>query len=553
MATAMVMAMAVAKSQRRVSKRLCGGSACVVARRSRRDLLLGSASVRVLLVTGMLVPAFAPAAEWRIEPRLGLRETYTDNVSLAREGQEQSDWVTEIEPGVSIRARGARLQLQADYTFQQRLYVNSTDNNGHNHLLNGSGLLDVWNRNLFLQGSASITQQNALPFGPQATSNVSLSNNRTEVRQVNLSPYWVSRLGSWGNLRVRYGYSRYESKDVDDIDSPSGDVGDFNSRIFTVVVSSAEEFRSLRWSADYTRQKVVSDSDEFADRELETIAADLRYQLVPTFALTLRVGYENNDIGPSRVDTSGPLWLTGFDWTPSTRTRVAAAFGHRFYGNTYSLDAAYRTHSTTWTAAYTEQLDATPGQFSSPVSSSTANTIDRLFITQIPDPVERQQVVQTFINQNRLPQTLTSSVDFLSNQVSLTKRLSGGFGYRGMRGSVILHVFREDRRNQTSGTTIAGTDPFSVSDRILQTGMSAVGSWRFTQRTSGLISSITTNSKGADTNVDQTDYTLTVGLAHQFHPKMHGALDVRTYKSDSNDGSSNTRENAIVGTLRITF
>ena len=129
-------------------------------------------------MTGMLVPGFAPAAEWRIEPRLEVRETYTDNVSLAPRGQEQSDWVTEINPGVSVHARGARLQLHVDYTFQQLLYASNQDGNGHNNLLNGAGLLDIWNHNLFLEGNANIAQQNATPFGPQATSNVSFTNNR---------------------------------------------------------------------------------------------------------------------------------------------------------------------------------------------------------------------------------------------------------------------------------------------------------------------------------------------------------------------------------------
>ncbi|MCX8050212.1 MAG: hypothetical protein N3A55_11220, partial [Methylohalobius sp.] len=46
------------------------------------------------------VNASSQAARWRITPSLMIRETYSDNVTLDKNGQ--SAWVSEINPGISI-------------------------------------------------------------------------------------------------------------------------------------------------------------------------------------------------------------------------------------------------------------------------------------------------------------------------------------------------------------------------------------------------------------------------------------------------------------------
>ncbi len=57
-----------------------------------RWILLGSVLVGVCIRTD--------AAQWRITPSLTIRETYSDNVTLDKNGE--SAWVSEINPGISI-------------------------------------------------------------------------------------------------------------------------------------------------------------------------------------------------------------------------------------------------------------------------------------------------------------------------------------------------------------------------------------------------------------------------------------------------------------------
>ena len=233
------------------------------SRPSLRCAVRGDASwISAAAVVGLMLPTWSVAADWTFRPRVEVRETYTDNLRLAPKGAEESDFVTEVEPGISIQAQGARLKLQADYAFQYRLYARNWSENGHNHALSSDALLDAWNRELFLQASASIRQQNISPLGRQTFNNVNVTGNRTEVRQASVSPFWVKRFGPWTNVEARYTWSRIDSSsETRQFDTETRQIG--------LSASSGEAFNVLGWQVSYTKQEIESTAGQFPERELE--------------------------------------------------------------------------------------------------------------------------------------------------------------------------------------------------------------------------------------------------------------------------------------------
>jgi uncharacterized protein (PEP-CTERM system associated) len=287
---------------------------------------------------------------------------------------------------------------------------------------------------------------------------------------------------------------------------------------------------------------------------LETLTASASYVLFPTLSGLLSFGREDNSYGDTQGSIGGNFYTVGFQWTPSRRTSIRAEVGERYFGNTFSLDAQHRTRLTTWTLTYGEQVVGTPGVLTLPVSLDTATTLDRLFVSQVPDPIQRQQIVQAFIAQNGLPQTLPSSVDFLTNQVTLSKRWQGTFGLRGVRSAFLLSLFRDERKRESSGTPIiVGTDPFSLSDNVIQTGYNAILSWRFSQRTSGSVSVGQTKAEMTDASRTDTNSNIRIGITHQLQPKLRGSVEYRWLNRDTNSTAGDVRENAITGTLSLAF
>jgi uncharacterized protein (PEP-CTERM system associated) len=499
----------------------------------------------ILMAIVAVRPGTASAADWLITPRLQVRETYTDNVRLAGRGDEQSDFVTEIDPGVRIVGRGARLQVEADYAFKYKAYVNNSDANGHNHSLRSHALMDVWDRKLFVDAAASIAQQNISTLGALTTSDANINPNRAEIRQATISPFWVSRLGTFANAEARYSWNKIQS---------DGATSALNSQsdLVSLGLSSGLDFSNLGWSLNYSKQQIDSDEGQFSERTLESVKASASYRVLPTLAAIATVGHDDNSYGDVRGKTKGTFYSVGFEWVPSSRTKVRAEVGEHYFGNTAALNAEHRTRLTTWSLVYSEQIVATPGQFGLPVGLDTAATLDRLFVTQFPDPVERAQAVRAFIDLNGLPATLPGTVDFLTNQVSLSERLQGTFAMRGVRGSLIASIFHEKRTNQSSGATALGTDPFSLSDEVKQTGYSTILTWRFAQHTSGSVSLGQIRSKLPEVSRKDTNTNFRLGLTHQFYSKLHGSIEYRWTDRESN-GAVDVRENAISGFLSMYF
>jgi uncharacterized protein (PEP-CTERM system associated) len=227
--------------------------------------------------------------------------------------------------------------------------------------------------------------------------------------------------------------------------------------------------------------------------------------------------------------------------------------GKRYFGDTASVNVSHRTRLTTWTLTYTEQVIADAGLFSLPLNLDTTATLDQLFLASIPDPVQRQQVVQAFIVANGLPAFLPSSVDIVTNQVTLSKRLQGTFGMRGVRGNLLATVFRDNRRSESENQAVTDTDPFSITDNVVQTGYSAIVSWRFSQRTSGSVSLGQNRIDYEETARRDVDTNFRLGVTHQLQPKLRGSLEYRFLNRDSSGGGDDVRENAVTGTLSLAF
>ena len=91
-------------SARRPPQEICGGGA----------FRFGSIR-RVSLFTALpaLIACSAWAARWDVVPSVFVRETYTDNITLAPGALKQSEWVTQLIPGIAVTATGARLRFDA--------------------------------------------------------------------------------------------------------------------------------------------------------------------------------------------------------------------------------------------------------------------------------------------------------------------------------------------------------------------------------------------------------------------------------------------------------
>jgi uncharacterized protein (PEP-CTERM system associated) len=479
------------------------------------------------------------AARWDVVPTLAVRETYTDNVSLVQDAFKQSDWVTQVIPGIAIAATGARLRLRLSYTPEVTYYARGTDDNQVFNRGNALGVAELAEKLLFIEAGGRVDQYDISPGGAITINNVNTTGNRATVGSYYASPYLQHALGSDIRVEARYTYS------VVNTDNNPALLNSVADRI-NLRLASGPGHRLLTWDIAYNGEKIRYDTQQEIDTQV--IAANARRAIALTVGLLAKVGYDYYKSGNILPASEGAFWGAGIDWRPSPRTRLAATGGQRFYGNDYSLDFSHRTRLTTWSASYSQIVTTARSQFFIPATTSTAGYLDTLYLSRFPDPVARQKVVDDFIARTGLPPSLSSPINFFTTQLYLAKRWHASTGLQGVRHLLIANVFNE-KREGLAGDLILPNAPNATE----QTGTSLVWNWRMTARTAwnlgGAYSRIETPLTG------QIDHLTFIGarLTRQLQRRLTGTLGYRRQERNSNISAADYSENAGYASLEMRF
>jgi uncharacterized protein (PEP-CTERM system associated) len=499
-----------------------------------------------LAVLALLATQAAPAvaAEWRFTPTLDLRETYSDNINLAPSGSEQSSFITEVAPGFRLTGVGRRARLTASYQARGATYSNNAFGSNLQNYLSATGNAELAEDLLFIDGSANISNLSTSPFGPQALDSSYATNNRSEVRTYTISPYARKRYGSLAQGELRYTHQGVST------DTPG--FANYNSDRLNLNVANGEAFRVLGWNVAATREQSRYSS-------LDSVTSDylnggVSYALTEQFRVTGSAGYERYTYQSVADSPRGASWSVGFNWAPSSRTRLDASAGRRFYGSAYMLNGTHRSRHTTWNVSYNEDITTVGQQLANPGTVSTAAILNQAFLASIPDPVARAQAVDAFIRATGLPATLSTGSSGLSNRFFLQKRLQGSVALTSGKSTVVLSAFDTLRRPQTdvsNNSGLVGNGVLLFSDESRQKGVSGLWNFRLAPLTTMNLNAQYYRTYSLVTNRTDDNTLLTLGVSRQLSRNVSGTVQVRRYQGSSNQSASDFRENAISAILSM--
>ena len=482
--------------------------------------------------------------QWEIIPRLGVQETYTDNVRLLPPESARSDWVTELRPGISINGRGAQLRFNFDYS-PDLVYRKEEGSHDLFHNLNASGNAELVRQLLFVDTRANVFQSNVALFGTQAVNNANSTDNRTTVRTFLLSPYLRHDFGSAAQGEARYSFSTLNSGSTGGANASNSDANRIDARL-----SSGPAYKLQTWNLTYSKEHIdYTQTGQSIDTEM--ISAYGRRLITPTLGLQASAGYENNDYGIAANSPKGKFWSIGPEWTPTDRTRLSATTGRRYYGPNQALDFTHRTRLTTWGLSYHEDVTTTRSQFFVPTTFDTAGYLDTLFLSRFPDPAARQTAVQNFINQTGLPGTLTVPLNYFTTVPFLQKTANASFGILGVRNTVLANVFSQKREAISASQPLQGA--LGQATSTTQNGTSLLWTSRLTPLTTSNATIGYSRTEVTDTGAEYKLTYIRLGLTTQFQPKITGTLSYRRLRNDSNQPGSDYTENAVSALLNMRF
>ena len=438
--------------------------------RTRTLTVIAANSAVALGYASGLVSTPAAAENWRVTPSVSVSETYTSNANLAPSGQAQSSFVTSATATVGVNGEGARAQLNGYASVQGLLYLgeystntNSTNTNNNNVFVQANllGRVEAVEKFFFVEGAVNVDQQYLSAFGPQPAGNIGVTGNRYTTAGFRLSPYLRGVFPGGTNYLLRYdaiwSTLAYTQSGVN---APSSFSQRWTGRLDSPIRTLGWSLEASAYDTKYTDQQALTS---------EIVRGYLNWRPDPQVLLYGIGGYEWNDY--YLTETSGVVYGAGGEWRPTERTVVRGNWQERFFGSEYLASVTHRNPYTAFDVNASRNITTYPQQlFAAPTGGDVGALVNAAFSTRIPDPVQRAEAVRNFLQQNGLPATLQSPLNYYIQQVALYEQQSATFTLLGVRNSTAFTLYNRKQEVISGGTGAALPAPFGALNNNTQRG-----------------------------------------------------------------------------------
>lgn len=489
----------------------------------------------------------ARAESWQVTTGVSVRGIESDNVRLASPGNEESGFILQTTPSVSVRRNAGRIKLNGDLQLQSYNYAGVDASSRIAPTLSAQGSAELVDNLFFMDMSAQVRQQNTSALR-QSVDNALPSGDQAELRTFRLSPYLRGRFANNVAWMLRYDASRTSSSASTNL-ATNTTQNDFSGNL-----SGGTGIVGLSWSLNASDRNSNYDAAR-SNTNGSTYRGSLQYVFNPQWSVTARAGHERNTVLASGA--SGPTEGVGVQWNPSPRTSLGADYDHRSFGNSYAYHASYRTARTGLSVSLTRNITNLSDEILSIQPGSASDVFFSLyngFFGSVQDLNQRALDVFNFMQsigliQNGQAFSLADPLNFLTSRTFLERRLQVTFSYVGARNSLIVSGFKSQRQDVSSG--FLTVDNLSSGLGLDSSTLSVNLGHQLTPITSTNLTM--TTSKGASViggSASSTQHRYDLSLNTRLGPKTSGNVALRHVTLN---GSSRYTENALTATLGITF
>ena len=515
--------MAITRSTRRASAHVAG-RACTAPARWTTEAAFRLARVIVVgvaLATGSVATDVA-GQTWRVTESVSLESTITNNVDLSPNDQRKTDWINQITPSARFVETSAHTRLAGSIAVPILVYARTSENNYVAPQVSIAGTVEALDKFFFVDASVNVSQQYLTPFGATPNNLSSATANRYTSQSYTVSPYIRGLMPN--NID-------YELRDTSSwaLANRNALGSSYDNQLNGHLTRQASP---LGWSVEVERT-YLSSQDRPSEKTaiVRTLAL---YQPDPSLRLSASVGYEDNQL--AHTNERGVTYGLGGTWHPTDRTNVDGRWEHRFFGPAYHLDFQHHTALTFWSFNASRDITNYPAQLASlPIGGNVPGLLNALLISKIPDPAQRQQLVDQIIRNRGLPTVLQGPVTLFSEQITLVESEMATFGILGARNSILFTAFHS--RNQP----VRGEDLSDVADVLLnfnnssQTGGSVIWTHDFASNLNWANSLTATRAISYQEPRETTDqYLLSSLLTHSLSPytSIYGGARFQVSRSE---------------------
>lgn len=374
----------------------------------------------------------ADAREFFIAPRLGIQESFTDNVLLASTN-EQTDFVTRFNLDNQLGVNTGRTQISVQTTLSYDQYAKQDQLSDWSLQGLATGTYAAIPGFLYLDAEGEVTNGSITTFGTSAIDRSGTA-GRVQLATYNFGPRVTTTVGDLADLEVR---ARAAQVHYDTEDTTITTLLPQNANILqaSAVARTGERFTNLELVSAGNYQR---DDHDF---RLYNGIQSVFVRVMPSLRIIGRGGYEHVEL-PQMANLNAPVWSTGLEYTLNDESRITAEGGERYNHTNWRAEALIRlAQRLSWSASYREIL--------------------------APAQVGINDSFEDFMNLSRLMATPVVSTNLplfgnLVNQPSLAKTADTHLVYQTDIGRLDFNASWNDRRFVATGD----------HDRSLQGGVS---------------------------------------------------------------------------------
>lgn len=392
------------------------------------------------------------ASDWDFKAKLSAVGTYTDNLNLAPLGQETSETIAQINPGLSIAGDGARLKLNLGYNMQNLFYSNDSSNNRTFHqFISGlqSELIKDW---FYFDWNGQVSQELLSPEDGISEDNLNPNTGRGDVVSTSYSPQIRRRLGRDVALDLVYTEGR--------VNYSSGAASDTKTQSTTFDLGRGRDVSGLDWHLSLADFKSKPESS--TPFTTQTAQARAGVRILSETRIVAYAGREQGEINSSTNYQDGNYWSAGLYWTPSPkfsleltkgdndqqahlryspsiRTQISVSNIQRDVGirpsSAWLADISHRTRRSVWTLRYSEDV--------------TSDAI--LAVTGQENVVRTSDDGEFEFDEQGVPIIDTRNITEVVDEEFTRANASGSVSYNTGKSKILLLLSAETRDYELSG------------------------------------------------------------------------------------------------------
>lgn len=429
-----------------------------------------------------------------------VRETWSDNVDSAIDSLARDDLITDLNAGLTLSSEAPQLKTDIRYNFQLLHFLNNTSASTTLNQLDANFTLYGLKKRLTFTTRVSNSQQQISNQASTVTSNLTSSNNRTNVTTLTLSPAYTHPFGRYATLSANAQLSQTS------IDSSATSGGSTEST--NVSLRNGTAFRNLSWDLSF-----ANNSDRGTGSESTSINAQAGYRIGPKTTISFDLGSESNQADSNQNSSRSHNWSLTADWTISRRQSLQVSYGRRIFGRNLGLNWNLRMRNGSLSANYTEDLQTINSQQST---------------QQVFDPLTGQVVVAN--NQANL-----GSDQFLERNLRLSANTSRGRSQYSLSASAVRRSFEVSGNNEL------------VQD------LTASWALNWTPRLTSTLATTLRRSRFDSTNRTDTFYDLNWTLGYEVRKDVNASLQLRRSQRRSDDSTAEFAANSISVSISASF